>query len=226
MVTLADVADIITFGSSTRSAALRSARTRRLHAEASAHAQAEIALLRASLRERFAVACAAPYRERVAFELQAAARDGRRAPRLQVIDLPGSTARWAASLAHDFGVTDAATAHGVTRERRRLAWTLVGRDTASATLLAAQGLHVATAAAGTGLWDRREAMAACDGLVQIIRHLHGGWAGYAQAFLAGERTSGNPDDVRHIVFEQAVRRLLVDERSPWSDVPWSEVAAA
>lgn len=226
MVTLADVADLITFGSSSRSAALRSARARRLHAEASAHASAEITLMRASLGERFAVACAAPYRERVAFELQAAARDGRRAPRLQVVELPGSAARWKASLAHDFGVTDAATADTVTRERTRLALALVGRDTASATLLAAQGLHVATAAAGTGLWDRADALDACDGLSRLVRHLHGGWAVYAQAFLAGERTSGNPDDVRHIVFEQAVGRLLVDERSPWAEVPWSDAAAA
>lgn len=226
MVTLADVADLITFGSTTRSAELRAARARRLHAEAAAQASAELELLRASDAERFAVACAAPYRERLALELQAAARDGRRAPLLQVMTLPLPVSRWQSALAHDFGVRDAATTRRVVTERTRLAFALAPQCAASATLLVAQASHVATAAAGAGLWGREEALLAAAPLARLARSLHGSWGSYAAGFLAGERTSGHPDDVRHIVFAQVVGRLLVDERSPWLDVRWADAAAA
>ena len=82
IVTLAAVADLVTFGSTSRAAELRAARARRLHAEASAHAAAELELMRATEAERFAVACAAPFRERVGLELATATREGRRAPLL------------------------------------------------------------------------------------------------------------------------------------------------
>lgn len=226
MVTLTAVADLITFGSALRSSEVRAARARRLHAEASAHAHAELTLMRACRAERFAVACAAPYRERLALELLAAGRDGRRAPLLQIIDLPGPTSHWRAGLAHDFGVTDAATAARFVTERTGLALALAPRCTASATLLVAQGMHVATAAAGSGLWPRDAALAACGPLARCAGSLHASWESYARAFLAGEATAGHPDDVRHIVFAQVVARLLADDRSPWREVCWLDAGAA
>lgn len=48
IVTLAAVADLVTLGSTSRAAELRAARARRLHAEASAHAAAELELMRAT----------------------------------------------------------------------------------------------------------------------------------------------------------------------------------
>lgn len=226
LVTLAAVADLVTLGSTSRAADLRAARARRLHAEASAHAAAEVELLRASPAERLAVACAAPFRERVSLELVGAARDGRRAPLLQVMTLPGPTGRWRTSLDHEFDVVDAASAESFVATRSALAYSLAPRSASCATLLAAQCLHVATTSAGIGYWTREEALAACAPLVALLVRLHGSWASFAAAFLAGEKTCGNPDDVRHLVFAQVVGRLLDDERSPWLDVPWPDAAAA
>ncbi len=219
-VTLAAVADLVTFGSSTRAAHLRAARARRLHAEASAHAAAELELMRASDTERLAVACSAPFRERVALELAAAARDGRRAPLLQVVSLPGPVGRWRTALDHEFDVVDAASAESFVQTRSALAHSLADRSASCATLLSAECLHVATAAAGVGYWSREEALATCTPLLDLVARLHPSWDSFAAAFLAGEKSCGRPDDVRHIVFAQVVGRLLTDGRSPWAAVSW------
>ena len=226
MITLAAVADIVTLGSSSRAAEVRAARARRLHAEASAHATAELELLHASFAERFAVACAAPFRERVSLELVGAARDGRRAPLLQLVTLPGPVGRWRTSLGNEFDVVDASSAESFVTTRSALAFSLAPRSSSCATLLAAQCLHVATVAAGVGYWTRAEALAACAPLVSLLTGLHGSWESFAASFLAGEKTCGHPDDVRHVVFNQVVARLLTDERSPWLDVAWPDAAAA
>lgn len=226
LVTLAAVAEIVTLGSTSRSAELRAARARRLHAEASAHAAAELELLRAPFAERFVVACAAPFRERVGLELAAAARDGRRAPRMQLIELPGPVGRWRTSLGHEFDVLDAASAQSFVDTRSALAHSLAPRSASCATLLAAECLHVATAAAGVGYWTRAEALAAAAPLVDLLVGLHDSWASFAESFLVGESSCGRPDDVRHIVFGQVVSRLLDDPRSPWAEVPWPDVVGA
>lgn len=225
-VTLAAVADLVTLGSTTRSAELRAARARRLHAEASAHATAELELLRAPFAERFAVACAAPFRERVALELAAATRDGRRAPLMQLVELPGPVGRWRTSLGHEFDVLDAASAESFVASRSALAHSLAPRSVSCATLLAAECLHVATAAAGVGYWTRVEALAAAAPLVDLLIGMHDSWESFASSFLVGEASCGRPDDVRHIVFAQVVGRLLADERSPWAEVAWPDGVAA
>ncbi|MDO5534229.1 MAG: DUF1266 domain-containing protein [Propionibacteriaceae bacterium] len=226
LVTLTTMVDLVTFGSATRSADLRAARARRLHAEASAHAAAELELMRASDAERFAVACAAPFRERLSLELTSAARDGRRAPLLQLMTVPGASGRWRSALAHDFEVSDAATTASFVRIRTTLAHSLAPRSASCATILAAQCLHVATAAAGVGHWSRSDALAAATPLMDLMVGLHGSWESYAASFLAGERTCGRPDDVRHVVFAQVVGRLLNDSRSPWLELAWPDAEAA
>ena len=226
MMTLATVADIVTLGSTSRAADLRAARARRLHAEASAHATAELELMRASFAERLAVACAAPFRERIALELTSASREGRRAPRLQVIGLPGQVGRWRTALDHEFDVVDAVGAATFVTTRSALAHSLAPRSVSCATLLAAECLHVATAAAGVGCWTHEDALAATAPLVDLLVGLHDSWASFAAAFLAGEATCGRPDDIRHVVFAQVVGRLLADERSPWLDVAWPDAATA
>lgn len=225
-VALAAAADLVTLGSLSRSADARAAKARRLHAEASAHATAELELMRATFAERFAVACAAPFRERVALELTAASRDGRRAPRLQVIGLPGPVGRWRTTLDHEFDVVDAASAESFVATRSALAHSLAPRSAPCATLLAAQCLHVATTAAGVGYWTRDEALAACAPLVDLLVGLHDSWDSFARAFLTGEASCGQPADIRHVVFSQVVGRLASDERSPWLDVCWPDAVAA
>ncbi len=219
-VTLAAVADLVTLGSTSRAADVRAARARRLHAEASDHAAAELALMRAAHAERFAVACAAPFRERVALELTTAHREGRRAPRLQLIALPGPVGRWRTALAHEFDVTDAASTASFVATRSALAHSLAPRSATCATLLAAECLHVATVAAGVGHWSHEEALAASAPLVDLLVGLHDSWGSFAEAFLVAEKSCGKPDDVRHVVFAQVVGRLMADDRSPWCEVNW------
>jgi hypothetical protein len=226
IVTLAAVADLVTLGSTSRAAELRAARARRLHAEAYAHAAAELELMRATEAERFAVACAAPFRERVGLELATATREGRRAPLLQLMALPGPVGRWRTALDHEFDITDAVSAETFVTTRSALAHSLAPRSASCATLLAAECLHVATVAAGVGYWTRAEALAAAAPLTDLLIGLHGSWGSFAESFLAGEQSCGRPDDVRHVVFAQVVARLLSDPRSPWLEVSWPDAEAA
>lgn len=219
LVVLTQVTDLVTLGAVSRRDRERRAAAAHLHREAERQAAAELELFRASDLERFVVALAAPFREAHALELQAAARDGRSAPTLQVITLPGRASWWERPLRHDFGVSDAAGAELAVGRLVAEAEEVAAASPERATYLAAQAAHVATAAAALGYLSRPRALDLARRPAGLVAELHADWTGYARAFLLGERACS--PRLRAIVFSQVVGRLRTDARSPWRSVEWA-----
>lgn len=228
MPTLTALANLVSFGAVDRRRAATRAAAARLHAAAAAQADVELELFRTPARVRFAVALTAPFRERFALELHAAARDGREASALQTLTLPGRADWWRWPLARDLAITDAASAEIVVTDLLAQACTAAaGRggspapvaDADRATYLSALALHAAAASAGVGYLARDEALALMAEPCLALTSLHRSWPSFGHALARGQRAFAEAE-LDSLVTGQIVRRLLADPRSPWVRVPW------
>ena len=219
MSTLTSLANTLCLGVPARRATSRKAVASHLRAETDEQANRELELFHASAFERFAVALTAPFRESFSLELHAAARDGRSAPTLEVITLPGRPSWWRQPLAHCFGVTDMESAERVvtqlgTTARRTTPWSTEG-----ATFLLAQSLHVAMVSAGLGYLGRERSLDLAALPVGLALEMHHSWGEFATALALGQQL-GARNQAQAIAFGQAIGRLASDRRSPWQLVAW------